>query len=494
LPRRVLVHGALATAAFLVFASGAASARDAQDWPLPNGDLAGTRAAPASAITDRTVGRLVERWRFRFRGGGTDFSVVTATPVIAGNTVYVQDSKSSVYALDRETGRLRWARLYAAPNDGPNGVAVARGRVFAVTDTTAFALRTRDGRRLWSRRLVDADEQFVDIAPVVSAGRVYLSTVGFPPGGRGALYALDARTGARLWKFETVKQRWRHSEAGGGGAWYPLSVDDRGNVYAGISNPGPWGGTKAFPNGRLFRGRTLYMDSLVVLEGRTGKLLWYDQVTRHDVRDYDFQATPILARLGRPRRDVAFGAGKAGRVVSWDRRSRKRLWARAVGTHLNDTGPLPRVPVPVCPGLFGGVLTPMAYAAGTLFVPVVELCMRESAVRPFSALQRRPESGRGALYALDGATGGIRWSRRFGSPLFGCATAAGGVVFAPTYDGGVWAISARTGAVLWSARARAGINACPSVAGDLLLVPAGAPHRAFRRPVPELIAFGLPGR
>jgi outer membrane protein assembly factor BamB len=410
--------------------------------------------------------------------------------VVAAGTVYVQDAKSSVFAIDRETGELRWSRLYAAPNDGPNGVAVADGRVFAATDTTAFALDAGTGRRLWSERLADSDEQFVDIAPTVDDGRVYVSTVGFAPGGRGALYALDSETGKRLWKFDTIKEPWPHPFAGGGGAWYPLSVDEEGNVYAGISNPGPWGGSEKFPNGGWFRGGTLYTNSLVVLEGATGKLLWYDQVLRHDVRDYDFHLSPILARLDDPGRDVVFGAGKAARVIAWDRVSRERLWEKPVGKHRNDTGPLPRTPVTVCPGLFGGALTPMAYADGSLFVPVVDLCMRESGVKSFSVFQRPPEGGKGMLYALEATTGETRWSHRFDSPLFGCATVSRDVVFAPTFDGRVWALSTGTGRVLWSAKARAGINACPAVTGDLLLVAAGARHRDFARPVAELIAYG----
>ena len=58
-------------------------------------------------------------------------------------------------------------------------------------------------------------------------------------------------------------------------------------------------------------------------------------VTAHDIRDYDFEATPILAG-GR-----VFGAGKAGRVLAWDRSTKQRLWETRVGTHLNDRGPLP---------------------------------------------------------------------------------------------------------------------------------------------------------
>ena len=107
-----------------------------------------------------------------------------------------------------------------------------------------------------------------------------------------------------------------------------------------------------------------------------------------------------------------------------------------MGTHRNDVGPLPETPVEVCPGLFGGALTPMAYADGRVFVPVVELCMQESAVTTAPVLQRPPEEGTGVIAALDAATGQTRCGRgKLPSAPFGCATVAADVVFAPTYDG-----------------------------------------------------------
>jgi len=231
---------------------------------------------------------------------------------------------------------------------------------------------------------------------------------------------------------------------------------------------------------------------LVVHDGATGGVAWYDQVLAHDVRDYDFHVSPILADVGG--RQLVFGAGKAGNVIAWDRATAKRVWERPVGRHLNDTGPLPRHKVLVCPGLFGGVLTPMAYADGSLYVPVVDLCMRESAITSESVLQRPAGEGTGLLVSLDAATGEVRWAKRFGSPLFGCATVARGVVFAPTFDGTVRGLSTRTGAVLWQARLRTGINSCPAVVDDLLLVGAGAPRTDGRKRLAELVAYGLPLR
>ena len=177
----------------------------------------------------------------------------------------------------------------------------------------------RTGRKLWTRKLTNSHEQFIDIAPLAARGLVFTSTVGFPPGGRGALYALDQRTGKIRWRFETIRDPWQFPSAGGGGAWYPPSLAPDGRLYFGISNPGPWGGSPVRPNGGMYPGPVPYTDALLALTAATGKLLWYDQVTKHDVRDYDLEASPIV--VGRR----VFGAGKAGRVVAWDRLTGARL-------------------------------------------------------------------------------------------------------------------------------------------------------------------------
>src|SRR5262249_34284726 len=206
---------------------------------------------------------------------------------------------------------------------------------------------------------------------------------------------------------------------------------------------------------------------MVTVRAATGRLLWYDQVTKHDVRDYDFETSPIVVG------DVVYGAGKGGRVVAWNRVTGRRLWSQSVGTHLHDLGPLPKAPTTVCPGLWGGVLTPMAYAHDRLFVPVVERCMKESAVHTSPPADAR--TGDGGVTAIARKTGKKLWVRRLGAPAMGCATVARDVVFAPALDGRVYGLAAWSGRILWQTRMPAGINSCPTVAGDLLLVGAGIP-------------------
>jgi outer membrane protein assembly factor BamB len=466
----------------IVVLAGCGSTNHTADWPLPNLDLSSTRALETSGIDRGNVGRLHVAWRFRFRARPGDAGAFTATPVVAAGVVYVQDMRSNVFALDLKTGRILWRRLFDASNPGPNGLAVSGGRVYGATDSSAFALDAATGRPVWRHFLVTASARYVDMAPQIAGGIDYVSTLGYPPDGRGVLYGLDAGTGAVRWSLDTIKGPWRvPHEAGGGGAWQTPSVAGS-DVFWGTANPLPYGGSRRYPNGAAYAGAALYTDSLLDVDARTGRLRWYDQVTSHDVRDYDFQLPPILGR------NAVFGAGKGGIVIAWDRRTHRRLWEAEVGVHRNDRGPLPSRAVSVCPGLLGGVLTPMAYGEGRLFVPVVDLCMRGSAYG-YEDLDTVdvPARGTGELVALDAASGRRAWARKLPQPAFGCATLTDGVVFTATFDGTVYALDSRTGAILWRDSMRAGINACPALASHTLLVGAGVPRG--RGSVLELVAL-----
>jgi alcohol dehydrogenase (cytochrome c) len=471
----------LVVAAVAVVAAGCGNSDRAADWTLPNADLAGTRNAAGAKLDSGNVVSLRPLWRFRFRAQRSYSGIFASTPIATRDTVYVQDLRSNVFALDGGSGTVRWEHRFKFLNDGPNGLALGDGRIYGETDSDAFALDAATGHELWRRHLTSQTEQFVDVAPVYWKGLVVIGTVGYVPGGRGAVYALDAKTGRTRWRFDTIKEPWaKPLDAGGGGIWDPVSIDDEGRLYVGTANPDPWGGSPELPNGGAFPGPALYTDSLVVLDARTGELLWYDQVTPHDVRDHDFQATPIVAG------DNVIGAGKGGRVIAWNRESRRRVWTASVGLHLNDVGPLPRRTVKVCPGLLGGVETQMAYADDRVFVPVVDLCFPESAVTSTHLDSVDPADGKGSVVALDAATGKQLWTRRLSSANFGCATVANDVVFTQTYDGKVYALSSDDGRVLWTDRLRAGSNSCPAVVGDRLYVGAGVPRDGSTE---ELVAY-----
>src|SRR3954462_11087268 len=79
-------------------------AANAGAWPAHNYDRANTRATTQTPIHSQTVARLKVKWTFAFKGS-SGFGAFAATPISLNGTLYLQDLKSNVYALDRTTGR-----------------------------------------------------------------------------------------------------------------------------------------------------------------------------------------------------------------------------------------------------------------------------------------------------------------------------------------------------------------------------------------------------
>src|SRR6185312_6311730 len=130
------------------------------------------------------------------------------------------------------------------------------------------------GKVLWTRRVIDHGSR-IDIAPAVAGGHVYVGTTAQLPGSRGALVALDARTGRVVWRRSTIVGAWAHPRlASGGGVWWTPTVDRRGDLWAGTANPLPWGGTPGLPNGGAYAGPARHTDSLLQLAPANGRLRW----------------------------------------------------------------------------------------------------------------------------------------------------------------------------------------------------------------------------
>ena len=193
----------------------------------------------------------------------TDGAYAT-TPVVVNGVVYVQDLESNVMAISLATGKVLWRHTYSSPNGGPDGVNVANGVVYAATNHAAVALSAATGRQLWSRTLIGNNHEGIDMAPGYNHGTVYVSTVPVNPtvgvylgGGKATLWALNAATGAPEWSWDEVQNLWGNPRVNsGGGQWYPPSFDAQGNIYIGVANPGPIGGTRGYPWGPAALART----------------------------------------------------------------------------------------------------------------------------------------------------------------------------------------------------------------------------------------------
>jgi alcohol dehydrogenase (cytochrome c) len=213
-------------------------------------------------------------------------------------------------------------------------------------------------------------------------------------------------------------------------------------------------------------------------------------VIAHDIRDYDLMISPVLYKPASGPQ-LVIGAGKMGKVYAWNAATGAAVWQANVGRHVNDTGLLPKKPVTVCPGDFGGVETPMAQAGGTVFVPWLNLCAQASATS-FSVPQTAFGKATGGLTAFDAATGKVRWQKALPHPDFGAATVANDVVFTSDFTGKIYAFSTASGKQLWTAQAPAGINAFPAVTQRTLLVGAGTPGLGTNpKPKYQLVAYEL---
>jgi len=475
--------------------------RYSEDWPLANRDYKNTRKALNAEITSDNVANLEQAWSFTIPGIG-ESGGGTSNPLIIDDTVYFQDLKANVFAIDFATGEVKWKKMYDAKNvAGPNGPAVGWGKVFVAKEKfTIAALDKESGEELWANKISDVETTGIDIQPSVYDGMVYVSTVPgtgdkfYAPGGMGIIHALDQRTGEIEWTFNTVKSPdlWGHPDVNsGGGAWYTPAVDtDTGTTFWGIGNPAPFPGTEQYPSGSSF-GDALYTDSLVALDHESGNLDWFNQVNPHDILDHDLQIPPILGTVeanGEEHKAV-FGAGKMGKVFAFDRETGELLWTSSVGKHMNDNlDRLPEGTTRIYPGVLGGVEVPMSYdpQEEILFVPVLDLYTDWT---PTSLKKMQPfGEGKGRIVALEANRGKPLWTHKFDSLNLGATTVVNDLVLTATFDGKIHAFDKLTGEKVWEHQAPAGINGWPAVSGDTIVWPAGLGEN------PSLIALRLSGK
>ena len=468
----------------------------ADQWPAANKDYSNTRATYNSIINSQNVSTLGVAWTFPLTGF-SEWGAAATNPLILNNTVYFQDLKSNVFAIDLATGKLLWEKEYNLDSFGPNGPAVGWDKLFVTKGHyEVAALNLEDGNELWSARLSDKSNMGIDIQLTAYNNMVYLSTVPgttnadfYTGGGHGVIHALEQNTGKVVWKFNTVDSEdiWGNPAVNsGGGAWYPPAIDvTTGITYWGTGNPAPVPGTEEFPNGSSRPGPNLCSDSMLALDSNTGKLLWYNQVKPHDLFDLDFQCSPILttATINDRQTDIVIGSGKLGKVYAFDRKSGEIYWQTPVGQHQNDElTELPPGTTTVLPGPEGGVLTPMACANDILYVPVIN---ESGDFTPTGFTESNDESdhGTGELVAIDISTGESIWSKSFNSMAVGAATVVNDLVFTSTLDGMIYALDNKTGEEIWSYQSPGGINGWPAVAGDFIIFPVGLGDKA------QLIAF-----
>jgi quinoprotein glucose dehydrogenase len=341
------------------------------EWPTYGGDLGHTRYAPLDQITAANFGALEIKWRFKTDNLGPRLEFnLQSTPLMVNGRLYTTGgTRRSVAALDAATGELFWVH---AEHEGPRGDAAPRqlsGRGLAYwTDgreerilyvTPGYRLVALDAKTgtpvpgFGRSGAVDLKQEFdnqkLDLvnAPVglhstpIVAGNLVLVGAAFETGAnprsranvRGAVRAFDARTGKLIWTFRTIPQpgevgheSWENDSwaySGNTGVWAQISVDEElGMAYLPVELPTHdyYGGARP--------GNTLFAESLVAVDLKTGARKWHYQLVHHGVWDMDIPCAPILADIvvnGRTIKAVAQPTKQAFLYV-FDRVTGQPIW------------------------------------------------------------------------------------------------------------------------------------------------------------------------
>jgi quinohemoprotein ethanol dehydrogenase len=189
--------------------------RDPGQWFAAGRDTAGTYHSPLKDINASNAAGLGFAWQYRL---GTHRGL-EATPVVVDGVMYASGNFGVVYALDAATGVERWvydphvdgqSGRYACCDAVNRGVAVWKGRVYvAALDGYLHAIDAATGLRVWKVDTLPTrgpkTPYTITGAPVIAGNLVVIGAGGGDfHGVRGYVAAFDVQTGALRWRFYTV--------------------------------------------------------------------------------------------------------------------------------------------------------------------------------------------------------------------------------------------------------------------------------------------------
>ncbi|MBZ5514051.1 MAG: PQQ-binding-like beta-propeller repeat protein [Acidobacteriia bacterium] len=442
-------------------------------------DPSNSRFQPAASarLGREEVPRLQLKWAFGYPGASATFG----QPTVAGGRLFVGSEDGTVYSLDARTGCVYWT--FKAPVTVKTAVSIDGGghiAYFGDTVGTVYAVDAEKGSLLWKFRVEEHSAARITGSPLLIHGRLYVPVSSGEEGAavdpkypcctfRGSVVALDARTGARIWKSYTIPQSpkptGRRNSAGtelwgpaGAAVWSPPTADLKARaIYVATGN------SYSEPD-------TPYADAVIAFDMGSGKMPWWHQFTANDLwniscvapdrancperpgRDLDFGSPPILRSLPDGRRILIVGQ-KSGVVHALDPDHRgKVLWEKRIGVG----GPLGGIQ-------WGGAVgenNAVYYARSDWD-------------------EAGPDVG-GGLFALRIASGERIWFAPPAKPACadqpGCSaaqmapvTAIPGVVFSGSLDGHLRGYDTRDGRVIWdfdALREFATVNGAPAKGGS----------------------------
>ncbi len=490
-----------------------------ENWLTWRRTFDGWGHSPLDQINDGNVQNLVPVWSF-----STGVSEGhQAAPIVNDGMMFVTTPQNQVIALDAVSGNEIWRYVRELPEDlfqlhpTNRGVALYGDKVYMATlDAGVVALDAKTGEEVWDVEIGDyTDGYYATISPLAVNDKIIVGVSGGEFGIRGYISALDAETGAEVWKTYTIPgpgepghETWKGDSwmTGGAPVWMQGNYDPESNLaFFGTGNGGPW-----MPDTRP--GDNLYATSVVAVDVDTGELKGHHQYHWNDAWDWDEVSAPLLIDFERDGEQVK-GLVHAGRngYLWWLERTEKGpinfvdakpyVFHNAFESIDPETGrpsyveentPGTDKSVKFCPSLWGGKdWPPEAYNpdTGLIYIPSHENLCSELGGVPIG--EREP----GELYigipldvllsslrlnddvdasqpvpigkrqAWNVSTGEKAWEHSFNdTPYWGPVLSTGGnLVFSGgTNDRKFRAFNASTGEVLWEYPTNSGVTGVPS--------------------------------
>jgi quinoprotein glucose dehydrogenase len=361
--------------------AGQHGAKDGE-WRVSGGDGGQSRYSSLDQINRENVKNLRVAWTWKSDNFSSPPELRSeTTPLMAkGRLYFTAGSHRAVVAADAGTGETEWLwkndedlRYDKAPRKGSGrGVAYwtdgREERIFTVTPGFRLvALNARTGRPVPGFGQDGIVDLFKELGPtedltgtigntsppVVSHDTIIVGPAlaqGAHPltrrNTKAEIMAFDARTGKKRWAFRTIPRRgefgydtWLNGSAeytGNAGVWTPFSVDDElGLVYLPVE-----AATSEYYGGHR-PGNNLFSSSLVCVDIRTGKRVWYYQLVHHDIWDYDIVAPPILV-------DITVDGRRVKAVVQVTKQAYAYVFDRVTGQPVwpIEERPVPQTDVP----------------------------------------------------------------------------------------------------------------------------------------------------
>jgi len=282
---------------------------DGGDWPRYARDSGGTRFSQLKQIDKSNVAELKQAWSFRLRPEGGAGLLGGSVPIVIDGTMYLPLG-NAVVALEADTGKEIWRHEVKGglvrravsywPGDG-----TIQPRIFYSTGSALHALNAATGEV--DTAYGEAGESAIEGTPYGYPPSIWKNVMvigasnaeeSFGPSGNSRAY--DARTGKKLWEFNTVPQEgevghdtWLDGRTEGRSGtnmwvWYTTYDPETNLLYMTIGGPSPnyYGGDRP--------GNNLFGNSIVAVDLDTGKYRWHFQTIHHDLWDWDLPAPPSL--------------------------------------------------------------------------------------------------------------------------------------------------------------------------------------------------------